>query len=407
MIISIGQARRMILAAQGLGGDRDREVGIRQVQAVIDRVGQFQIDAVNVLVRAHLMPLFTRLGPYDPSLLTRASQTAPRRLFEGWGHAASFIDINLYPQLQFRRDEAYAGAWSGMRKFYDEHQAVIDQMAEVVAERGPATARDLDPGEDRRRDHWGWNWGTTKAALEWLFLDGRVAVAGRNAQFERIYDLPERVIPAAQLAACQPLTAARPHERAELIHQAHGALVARAARALGLGTTRCYADYFRTALAPTRAAIADLARQGLLIEAEVTGVKEPTWIWHDTPRPRKIETAALVSPFDSLVFERERLAKFFKVDYKISIYTPAAQRTHGYYVYLFVLDDQVVARTDLKADRANSRLLVQSAWLEPTAATQRARVTTELTTELHRLATWLGLAEITASGKGDLSRDLL
>ena len=407
MHLTLPQARRIALAAQGIGGERDRpdrQVGMRQVQQVISRLGQFQIDSVNVLARAHLMPLYSRLGPYDPGLLTRASEQPPRRLFEFWGHAASLIDIGLYPVLQFRREDAYTEAWGRMRSLVNTQPALIEQVAGLVAEKGPVTARHLDFGEERRHDHWGWNWSLAKTALEWLFRCGRVTVAGRNAQFERIYDLPSRVIPAAYIDACQQWISASASEREELGRAAHIELVRRAAQALGVGTAGHLGDYFRTAAAPTRTAITELARRGELIETEIEGVRGPAWLWHEAARPRSIHAATLVSPFDSLVFERKRLASLFGVDYSISLYTPPDKRIHGYYVYLFLLDAQFVARTDLKADRARNTLLVQSAWLEP--GVPRARVSMELAGELRRLAGWLSLTEIQVADKGDLAGDL-
>ncbi|MCL2735034.1 MAG: winged helix DNA-binding domain-containing protein [Propionibacteriaceae bacterium] len=400
------QARRIALAAQGIGADRDRPVGMRQVQSTITRLGQFQIDSVNVLARAHLMPLYTRVGAYDPALLTRAASTAPRRLFEYWGHAASLIDIRAYPAFQFRRDAAYAQTWSGIRDVVDAHPRIIEEVADAVAASGPVTARDLDYRESRSRDQWGWNWSLAKTALEWLFWCGRVAVAGRNSSFERVYDIPERVIPADQIAVCEPWAHATATERAEMTHGSHVALARRAARALGVGTARCLGDYFRTAPAPTRAAIADLVASGELIPAEVDGVREPAWVWHDAARPRQVAGCALVSPFDSLVFERKRLAAFFDTDYSLGLYTPAHKRIHGYYVYLFLLDDRFVARADLKADRAASTLMVRSAWLEPGLDPQRQRIASRFGDELRRLAEWLGMDDIHVDANGDVASDL-
>ena len=406
MQLSLAQARRIALGAQGIGGLRERTVGLRQVQSVINQVAQFQIDSVNVLARAHLMPLYTRLGPYDTALLTRAATTAPRRLFEFWGHAASLIDVTLYPALQFRRDDAYAMAWGRLRTLLETQPEIVDVVAEAVAAKGPATARDLDLGETKYKDHWGWNWSLAKTALEWLYFCGRVAVAGRNAQFERLYDLPERVIPGQYIAACEPWRTASPAERADLTHTAHVELVRRAAQGLGIATARCLADYFRTSPAPTRTAIAELQRTGELIPVTVETLPEPMYLWHTARRPRAITAATLVSPFDSLAFERRRLANLFGIDYTIGLYTPPDKRIHGYYVYLFLLDEAFVARTDLKADRASRTLLVQSAWLEPTAAPQRSRVATALAGELQRLAEWLNLTDITVADKGDLAADV-
>jgi len=436
MHLTAVQARRIALSAQGIGADRDRSVGIRSVQKVITTIGQFQIDSVNVLARAHLMPVYTRLGAYDTTLLspgpeatgtvpvTQARGTVPvtqpdakgtapaaqadagsRRLFEYWGHAASLIDISLYPYFQFRREDAYNQAWGRMRSLADSDPGLIEHVAQAVERDGPVTARDLDFKEERNKDNWGWNWSVAKTALEWLFWCGRVAVAGRNAQFERVYDIPSRVIPAKYIDACQSWVSASPSEKETLAHDNHVELVRRAARALGVGTARCLGDYFRTSPAATRAAIADLVSRGELIQADVDGIKGPVWVWH-AAHPRAIHTSAIVSPFDSLVFERKRLSSFFHTDYSISLYTPSHKRIHGYYVYLFLLDDAFAARTDLKADRAHGVLLVRSAFLEPGTGSIRARVASELAGELRRLADWLGLSSITVADMGDLVPDL-
>jgi uncharacterized protein YcaQ len=395
MRLTKAQARRIALAAQGMGQTRDGVVTMRQVQSTITRLGQFQIDTVNVVARAHYMPLFTRLGAYDRALLDRAASQPPRRLFEFWGHAASLIDVDLYPFFQFRRDNAYSLTWGEIRRFVDSKPQIIEQVKDAVRQLGPVTPRELNFGQDRKTEQWGWNWSDAKAALEWLYWSGDIAVAGRNTQFEKIYDIPERVIPHEHLGTHVPAT-----------HENHVELVRRAGRALGVGTATCLGDYFRTASAPTKAAISELVDTGELIEVEVEGLKDPAYLFAEVKRPRTLTASALVSPFDSLAFDRNRLSWLFDIDYKISIYTPAAQRTHGYYVYLFLLDDQFVARTDLKADRANSTLLVQSAYLEPHAEPMRTRVAQELHQEYARLAEWLGLTTITIVGGGDLAPDL-
>ena len=362
------------------------------------------------------MPLYTRLGAYDTSLLAVlmdacdkrtvpvAQRRSGRRLFEYWGHAASLIDVDLYPFFQFRREDAYNQAWGRMRALVESNPGVIEEVAEAVDRLGPVTARDLDYKEERRKDNWGWNWSVAKTALEWLFWCGRVAVAGRTSQFERVYDMPGRVIPSQYIEACGQWVSASPSQKEALAHSNHVELVRRAARALGVSTARCLADYFRTSKEATRAAIDDLVSSGELIEADVDGIADQVWVWHEAPSPRKIHTAAIVSPFDSLVFERKRLSLFFHTDYSISLYTPSHKRVHGYYVYLFLLDDTFVARTDLKADRAHGRLLVRSAFLEPGA--NRTRVASELAGELRRLADWLNLTDIVVEDLGDLASGL-
>jgi len=387
------QARRIALAAQGIGQfDRDSPATMRGVQRVIDGIAQFQIDSVNVLARAHFMPLFARIGAYDPALVTRASTHRPQRLFEYWGHAASLIDISLYPALRFRMVRGHP--WASISEIVDAHPDAVTDLLSAIRERGPSTARELNADETPKGRGW-WNWSSTKTLLEWLFYAGEVAVVRRNSAFERVFDLPERVLPPAIFTASpQP------------IEQAHLALVRRGAKALGVASARSLADYFRTGLPETKLAIKTLETTGELLPIEVEDAPVPAWMWHEATCPRTIQAAALVSPFDSLVFERRRLASLFGVDYTIGLYTPAAQRTHGYYVYLFVLDDQIAARTDLKADRQQSVLRVQSAFLEPDSERRRAATATALAGELTRLAGWLGMSDIVVAPVGDLSADL-
>ena len=389
--LTSGQARRVALAAQGIGVfDRDRPVTLRQMQQIIDAVAQFQIDSVNVMVRAQLMPAFARLGAYDVSLLTRA--IAQRRLFEYWGHAASLIDIDLYPALRFRMAEAHP--WSGVRELVAKNHGAGDELLEAIRQRGPSTASELNPDTLPRPRGW-WNWSDTKTLLEWLFHIGRVTVVRRNNSFERIFDLTERVLPAAAVAA-------PPLDR----RQSHMVLARRAMQALGVATARSVAEYFRTNLAETKQAMAVLSDAGEIIPADVAGAVEPMWLWAQARRPRAIAACALVSPFDSLAFDRRRLRELFGVDYTIGLYTPVAQRTRGYYAYLFVLDDSFAARVDLKADRQAGVLRVQGAWLEPDVTMPVSRVGTELASDLHRLAQWQGLTDITVEPVGDLSADL-
>jgi len=390
--LTAGQARRIALAAQGIGvADRDQLVTMRQMQQVINAVAQFQIDSVNVMVRAQLMPSFARLGAYDVSLLTRASTQRPQRLFEYWGHAASLIDIDLYPALRFRMADAHP--WAGVRELVTNHPGAADDLIEAIRERGPSTASELNPDTLPRGRGW-WNWSDTKTLLEWLFHTGRVTVVRRNNSFERVFDLTERVLPAAVQSP--------PLDR----RQAHVTLARRAMRALGVATARSVAEYFRTNLAETKQVIAVLADAGEIVSAAVTGIAEPVWLWAKARRPRTMAACALVSPFDSLAFDRRRLLELFGIDYRIGLYTPATQRTRGYYAYLFVLDDSFAARVDLKADRQAGVLRVQGAWLEEGVTTQHSRVGAELGAELRRLAQWLGLTDVTVEPVGDLSANV-
>lgn len=392
--LTLAQARRIGLAAQGFGRPRPARVTARHVQAEIARVAQFQIDSVSVAVRAQYVPLFARLGPYDTALLDAASGRAPRRLFEYWGHAASLIDVNLEPALRLRVRRNRERTYPRVARVVAANPDLADRILADVAERGPLTARGIDHVEERRRDHWGWNWSQAKIILEHLFDTGRLAVADRNSAFERRYDLPERVLPAAVLATPDPTD-----------DDATDALVRRAASALGVFDLGGVAEYFYLHRARVAASLARLTAAGDVEPVEVTGVPGRHWLWHAARRPRTMEACALVSPFDSMVFERTRLERLYGTHYRIEIYVPAAQRRHGYYVYLFWLGDSPAARVDLKADRAAGVLRVQSAWLEQESGHGRdaVAVARALASELHLMASWQGLTDVAVAARGTLA----
>ena len=390
--LSRAQARRIALAAQGFGRPRpDRPVSMRDVQATISRLGQFQIDSINVVTRAHYMPLFSRLGNYDPGLLERAAHQPPRRLFEYWGHAASLIDVELQPLLRFRMQAGFRDVWPGVERVAEENAGLVEFVREEVRARGPVSARDLQVEEVRDRSSWGWNWSSVKTVLEWLFYCGDVTSAYRNAQFERVYDIPERVLPAKVLAAPTP----------DPVESVTG-LVRHAARALGVASEFCLRDYFRTRPAMTRDAITTLVETGELIPVTIQGWEsKPHYVWHETRWPRRIDARALLSPFDSMIFERSRLERLFDFAYRIEIYVPGPKRVYGYYVYPFLLGEHFVARVDLKADRSRGVLRVNSAWLEP--GHDRTYVAAELADELGFMAEWLGLSSVEVLPRGDLA----
>lgn len=386
------QARRVALAAQGFGRRASAAPTMRQLQRVLDRTAQFQIDSVNVCVRAHYVPLFARLGPYDRSLLDRAGNAAPRRVFEFWGHAASLIDVELQPALRFRMAEHAHRPWQAMDRIRREQPGLLEKVMAQVAERGPLTAREVEHEQERTPGGW-WNWSDVKSALEWLFYIGELTSAGRNTQFERRYDLPSRVLPARIIAAPTPT-----EEEARLL------LARRAAAALGVFTPAWLAEYFYTDRARTTAALDRLVASGEVEPVVVKGWKDPAYLWADAARPRRIEGDALVAPFDSLVFDRARLLQVFGTHYRIGLYTPRAERVHGYYVYLFLSGDRIAARVDLKADRRASALLVQSSWLEEDAP--EAETAARLAAELGRMAEWLQLADVVVSDHGTLAASL-
>lgn len=391
--LTAAQARRIMLAAQGFGRRSAAPVTLRQVQREVSRVGQFQIDSVNVCVRAHYMPAFARLGGYDRGLIERAGNTAPRRVYEFWGHAACLIDVALQPALRWRAEAHRARPWDAMRRILSEQPGLLDKVMDQIGERGPLTARQIEHEQVRTRGSW-WNWSDAKSALEWLFYTGELTSAGRNGAFERCYDLPERVFPAAVLATPTPS-----EDEARLI------LARCAAAALGVFTLPWLAEYFYTDRPATATALAQLVADGEVEAVGVRGWKNQAYRWTAAARPRKIAADALVAPFDSLVFDRDRLLETFGIHYRIGLYTPKADRVHGYYVYLFVADDQIAARVDLKADRKAGQLLVQSSWLEDGAP--EAETAVRLAAELRRMADWLGLDDIVVAPIGTLSATLV
>ena len=390
--LSKAQARRVALAAQGFGVARpQRAVTTRDVQATTNRLAQFQIDSINVVTRAQFMPLFSRLGPYDQDLLQRAAHRPPRRLFEYWGHAASLIDVTLQPALRFRMQAGYRDVWGGVERMARDNPGLVDEVRDEVKRRGPISARELEFEEVRDRTNWGWNWSSVKTVLEWLFYVGDVTSAYRNSQFERVYDLPERVFPPAILARPTP----SPHDSVV-------ELVRRAGAALGIASEFCLRDYFRTRSDMTKAATAELVESGELIPVTVEGWENAkTYLWHAARHPRRVEGRALLSPFDSMIFERARLQRLFDFFYRIEIYVPEPKRTYGYYVYPFLLGERFVARVDLKADRAGGVLRVNSAWLEP--GHEQIQVAGELASELRSMAAWLGLSGVEVQARGDLA----
>ncbi|HET9658558.1 MAG TPA: crosslink repair DNA glycosylase YcaQ family protein [Kineosporiaceae bacterium] len=397
---TLAQARRIALAAQGFGTGRfPGAVTLRQVQRVVGAVGVLQIDSVNVLSRSHYLPVFSRLGPYPRALLDRACSSAPRRLVEYWAHEASFIPPATHRLLRFRMARVHDEAWGGMVRIAREQPALVAAVRDYVAQAGPVTAaqieRDLAPEACRDRSRWGWNWTDTKRAVSFLFWSGELSSAGRTAQFERRYDLPERVLPPEIAGAPDPSP-----------RQAHHDLVEIAARAHGVATLRCLRDYFRLRPEPVKAAVAELVEEGVLRPVTVKGWNRPVYLHTEARIPRRISARALLSPFDSLIWERQRTEELFGFRYRIEIYTPAASRVHGYYVLPFLLGDRLAARVDLKADRSpggGGVLRVQAAWREPEA---EPGVAGELAEELLLMACWLGLDEVHVAGRGDLAADL-
>ncbi|MGN6473329.1 MAG: winged helix-turn-helix domain-containing protein [Mycobacteriales bacterium] len=358
----------------------------------MQHTGLFQIDSVNVLARAQYLPAYSRIGPYQPELLDRLS-FRKGELFEYWGHEAALMPFDLHPLLRWRmkRAEAGIGTWRHVAQIARERPDYIDEVfAEVVA-RGPVTAGQVADDTARSTENWGWNWSPAKSALEYLFWCGRITTAARR-NFERLYDLPERVLPHRVLDIPTPDDAT-----------AHRELLMIAARCHGIGTVNDLADYFRLKNPEARPRIAELVEDGRLVEVAVEGWRNPAYVLPGTTIPRKVAGAALLVPFDPLIWERDRTERLFSFRYRIEIYTPAHKREHGYYVLPFLLGDQLVARVDLKADRAAGLLRVQSAWAEAAAPADTAP---QLAAELRQMAGWLGLDDVVVVDKGDLSASL-
>jgi hypothetical protein len=403
--LTAAQARRVALAAQGFAVPRPAgPVTMRHVQGVVDRVGVVQIDSVNVFSRSHYMPFFSRLGPYDRSLPDRAAARRPRRLVEYWAHEASFVPPSTHRLLRFRMERAHDEAWGGMIRTARELPGVLADVRAVVADHGPLTAGEIErlleaPGP-RDRSNWGWNWSQTKRALEFLFWSGVISSAGRTGQFERRYDLTERVLP-------PEVTAAPDLPAADSVRE----LVRIAARACGIASERCLRDYFRLRPLEARTALSELVEAGELVPVEVAGWGRPAFLHVGARLPRWVRARALLSPFDSLVWERERAEVLFGFRYRIEIYTPAHRRVHGYYVLPFLLADELVARVDLKSDRTagGGVLRVKAAWAEAGVGPGTPRhheVAAELAAELALTAGWLGLAGVVVEPRGDLAPEL-
>lgn len=334
-----------------------------------------------MLVRAHYLPAFSRLGLYDRNLLDRAAwgPCRERRLFEYWAHEASLLPLALHPLLRWRMAKAERGeiGWGHLKAFAGERRAEAEAILARIRAEGPLAASDFEGGKGK--GGW-WEWGDTKRALEWLFWAGRITTATRRASFERVYDLTERVIPVAVLALPTPAEA-----------DAQRALVALAAAALGIATEAELRDYFRLKPEPARRAVAELVEEGMLIPAAVEGWSRTAYLHRDARRPRRFHGQALLAPFDPLVWERSRTERLFGFRYRIGIYTPAEKREHGYYVLPFLSGDRLAARVDLKADRKASRLLVQSTHFEPGAPGETRE---RLERELELMARWLGLESV-------------
>jgi uncharacterized protein YcaQ len=399
--LSIGEARRIAIAASGLArrppGRKDR----RHLAAVVDRLGLLQIDSVNVVGRAHELVLFSRLGPsvsstgaplgLQPPDLLRDAAYRRRELYEAWCHEASLVPTSAWPLLEWRRHAMHADRW--WRGWIDGKTELVASLLEDITARGPLTASQMSVPRERREAWWGWD--DAKRGLEHLFAVGRLAVAGRTGTtgFERSYDLVERVLPAEVLAAPVPAEA-----------DARAALLVDAARAQGVATLADLADHHRQRPALAKPIVARLVEEGRLVPVEVEGWAQPAYLHPDAARPRRVAARALVGPFDPIVWNRPRAERLFDFRYRIEIYTPAPKRVYGYYVLPFLEGDRLVARVDAKADRQAGVLQVPGAFSE--AHTEPAAVVGPLAAELAELAAWHGLERVAVGHRGDLAAPL-
>lgn len=387
--ISPAAARRIALAAQGFGAARPATIGTRQLNLMLRRLQVLQLDSVNVFERSHYLPLHARLGAYDKALLDRLIFAPKGPYIEFWAHEAAVLPVEDWPLFRFRME--YYRRWYAEHpdhEWYRVEPQVNARLRAELAANGPMPASAFERDTQRKRGPW-WDWDHVKRGLEHLFRVGEVVSAGRR-NFERVYALPEHVLPAGLL------------EREVPEEEAKYQLLKRAARAHGIGTLPDLADYYRIKQTRARDALQRLVDEGEVRPVTVPGWGKPAYLHAGARIPRRIETAALLSPFDPVVWERDRALRMFGFHYRIEIYTPAAKRVYGYYTLPLLIDDQLVGRIDLKNDRQAKVLRVQSAWREDGSAVDLDRAAGVL----REIAAWQGCEEIAVVDRGDLAREL-
>jgi uncharacterized protein len=395
--LTTAQARRIAVAAQGFSEPRPSAPVTRaHLRRLISRIQVLQLDSVSVAVRAHYAPVFSRLGPYDRGVLDRAawdhSARSPRLLVEYWAHEAALMSVDDWPLLRWRMRQYRHGRWG--THIVKANPQLADDIVAAVAQLGPSTAGQIEAhlaAEPRAAKGAWWSRTDTKWVAEALFAAGVLTTATRVG-FARHYDLTERVLP--------PDVLARDVDEDDAVRE----LTRRAASALGVGTEADIRDYFRLAAGQAKPAIAKLVADRELERIEVDGWSAPAYLVAGQTIPRRDRGTALLCPFDPLIFFRPRVQRLFGFHYRIEIYTPASKRQHGYYVWPFLLDGELVGRVDLKADRAADALHVVGAFIEP--GRSPARVAAALASELATMAAWLGLAGVTVGKRGDLAHEL-
>lgn len=385
--ISRAQARRIALAAQGFGKAHPDAVGTRQLNSTIDQLGLLQIDSVNAFERSHYLPLFARLGAYDKATLDRLTFARKGRYVEYWAHEAAVIPTETWPLFRWRMEnyrcsDAHPTSWASA------HTGILDWLRAELAEKGPLPASAVEHDSHKRTGPW-WGWSEVKSGLEVLFRWGDVVSAGRKG-FERVYGLAEHILPTEVAEREIPAREAQKH------------LVEKATRALGIGTVSDITDYFRLKKVPVASILSELAEEGAVREVSVTGWHQAAWLHRDARSPRKVEASALLSPFDPVVWRRERAERLFDFHYRIEIYTPAHKRVFGYYSLPILLDEKIVGRIDLKNDRQAGVLRVQSAWHEPHTAP--GVIAERIVPVLSRTLEWQGLSGFEVKDRGTLAR---
>jgi uncharacterized protein YcaQ len=390
--LSPAQARRVALAAQGFGRPRPAAVGTRQLNSLLRSLGLLQLDSVNVFERSHYLPVFARLGAYDKDDLDRLTFGSPgprAKYFEYWAHEAAIVPVEWLPLFRWKMDAFRARSADAPDSWSHANQSMLDWLRAELAEKGPMAASEIEHDANKRSGPW-WGWSDVKTGLEVLFRWGEIFSAGRN-RFERRYGLAEQVLPPGILDVALP--------RQEAIRE----LVRHAATAHGVGTVKDLADYFRLPAADAKTAIDELVDAGELTPVTVPGWKQPGYLHRDARIPRRMETTALLSPFDPVVWSRDRALRLFGFHYRIEIYTPEPKRVYGYYTLPVLIDDALVGRIDLKSDRQARVLRVQSAWREDGVGDD---VVDRIAPLLDETRAWQGLESIEVVPRGNLSSAL-
>ncbi|CAN5126613.1 crosslink repair DNA glycosylase YcaQ family protein [soil metagenome] len=386
--VSSASARRIALAAQGFGRPTPPAVGTRQLNGLMQRLGVLQLDSVNVFERSHYLPVFARLGAYDKALLDKLTFARTSPYIEYWAHEAAVIPVDDWPLFRFRMQHYRDWFAKNPGGWLDAKPETLTWLKAELAAKGPLPASKIEREVEKRRGSW-WEWDDVKVGLERLFRLGELVSAGRTA-FERTYALPEQVLPAELI------------EREVSIDEAKYQLMKRAAVAHGIGTLPDLADYYRVKQTQAKGALQRLVDEGEVRQVTVEGWSKPAYLHRDARIPRRIEAAALLSPFDPIVWDRDRALRVFGFHYRIEIYTPAAKRIFGYYTLPLLIDEQLVGRIDLKNDRQAKVLRVQSAWREAGARVDLDRTVAAV----RRLSAWQGCDAIEVVDRGDLARDL-